>query len=204
MTNILHIACSPKGDTAHSFRIAEVLLAGLSELHPGAVISTRRLGQSPPTFTTPGFAAEMMVHTTAESARDVETLQESERLIEELDGADLLVISTPMHNFTVPAVLKAWIDQVVRFGRTFQSTPTGKVGLLRDKTVYVIIASGGLFTGENPRQPDFLTPYLRAILATIGLKDIRFVSAESMSRGPGALAAGEASARAQIAALLAK
>ena len=74
-----------------------------------------------------------MVHTTAESARDAGVLQESEQLIEELDAADILVISTPMHNFTVPAVLKAWIDQVGRFGRTFQSTPTGKVGLLRDR-----------------------------------------------------------------------
>ncbi len=184
--------------------MAEVLIAGLCDQHPGTVISTCRLDQSPPTLATAGFAAEMMAHTTAESARDVETLQESERLIEELDAADILVISTPMHNLTVPAVLKAWIDQVVRFGRTFQSTLTGKIGLLRDKTVYIVIASGGFFTGKNPRQPDFLTPYLRAILATIGLKDIRFVTAEAMSRGPDALAAGEASARAQIAALLAK
>ena len=129
-------------------------------------------------------------------------LQESEQLIEELDAADILVISTPMHNFTVPAVLKAWIDQVGRFGRTFQSTPTGKVGLLRDRQVYIVIASGGFFTGETPTQPDFLTPDLRAILATIGLKDIHFVTAEAMSLGPEALAAGETSACAQITTLL--
>ena len=204
MTSVLHIACSPKGDAAHSWRMASVLIAGLSDQNPGAVISTRRLDQSPPTLADAAFAAEMMPHTTAESARDAGALQESERLIEELDAAEILVISTPMHNFTVPAALKAWIDQVVRFGRTFQSTPTGKIGLLRDRPVYIVIASGGFFTGENPTQPDFLTPYLRAILATIGYKDIHFVTAEAMSRGPEALAAGEASARRQIAALLAR
>ena len=146
----------------------------------------------------------MMAHTTAESARDSGALQESEKLIEELDAADILIISTPMHNFTVPSMLKAWIDQVIRFGRTFQSTPTGKIGLLRNKPVFIVIASGGLFTGKNPTQPDFLTPYLRAILATIGLKDIHFVTAEAMCRGPEALAAGEAFDRSQIAALLVK
>ena len=61
---------------------------------------------------------------------------------------------------------------------------------------------GGLFNGEQAAQPDFLTPYLKAILATIGLKDIHFITAEAMSRGPEALAAGEASARAQIAKIL--
>ena len=202
MTSVLHIACSPKGDSARSWRMAEILLAGLSGQNPGTVISTRRLDQSPPTLATAAFAAEMMVHTTAESARDAGVLQESEQLIEELDAADILVISTPMHNFTVPVVLKAWIDQVGRFGRTFQSTPTGKVGLLRDRPVYIVIASGGFFTGETPTQPDFLTPDLRAILATIGLKDIHFVTAEAMSLGPEALAAGETSACAQITTLL--
>ena len=123
--------------------MASVLIAGLSDQNPGAVISTRRLDQSPPTLADAAFAAEMMPHTTAESARDAGALQESERLIEELDAAEILVISTPMHNFTVPAALKAWIDQVVRFGRTFHSTPTGKIGLLRDRPVYIVIASGG-------------------------------------------------------------
>jgi FMN-dependent NADH-azoreductase len=202
VTSVFHIACSPKGDAAHSWRIAEILLAGLPDQNPGAVISTRRLDQSPPTLADAAFAAEMMAHTTAKSAREAGALQESEWLIEELDAADILVISTPMHNFTVPAALKAWIDQVVRFGRTFQNTPMGKIGLLRDRPVYIVIASGGFFTGENPMQQDFLTPYLRAILGTIGLKDIHFVTAEAMSRGSEAVAAGEASARRQIAALL--
>jgi FMN-dependent NADH-azoreductase len=107
VTSVLHIASSPKGDAAHSWRMAEILLAGLSDQNPGAVISTRRLDQSPPTLANAAFAAEMMAHTTAESARNAGALQESGRLIEELDAADILVISTPMHNFIVPAALKA-------------------------------------------------------------------------------------------------
>lgn len=202
MTHILHIACSPKGDAAHSWRIAGALIDGLSERHSDMAITTRRLDQSPPTLPTAAFAAEMMAHTTAEEARDAQALQESEWLIKELEVADVLIISTPMHNFTVPAALKAWIDQVVRFGRTFQSTPKGKIGLLRDRPTYLVIASGGVITGEAVTQPDFLTPYLRAILGTIGLQDLHVITAETMARSPEALAAGEAAAREQISKLL--
>jgi FMN-dependent NADH-azoreductase len=96
--------------------------------------------------------------------------------VNELQAADAVVIGTPMHNFTVPYGLKAWIDHVVRVRRTFSIGPEGKVPLLRDRPVYVAIASGGLFAGERARQPDFLTPYLKAILATIGLWDLTFFS----------------------------
>jgi FMN-dependent NADH-azoreductase len=93
-----------------------------------------------------------------------------------------------MNNYSVPAVLKAWIDQVVRIHRTFASTPAGKVGLVRDRPVYVVIASGGWFSGPSPTgtpaQPDFLTSYLRAVLNTIGLMDIQFLTLEGMARGP--------------------
>ena len=93
-----------------------------------------------------------------------------------------------MHNYTVPAVLKAWIDQVVRINRTFASRPTGKAGLLRDRLVLVVIASGSWFSGPSPTgtpaQPDFLTHYLRAILGTIGLNDIHFLTLEGVARGP--------------------
>ena len=84
-----------------------------------------------------------------------------------------------MHNLTVPSSLKAWIDHVVRARRTFNVTAAGKVGLLRDRPVLVAVASGGRFSGERARQPDFLTPYLKAVLAMIGLNDLTFFSIQA-------------------------
>jgi FMN-dependent NADH-azoreductase len=118
----------------------------------------------------------------------------SEELIQELESADVLVIGTPMHNFTVPSVLKAWIDHVVRVRRTFNVTPNGKVGLLRDRPVFVAISSGGRFSGERARQPDFLTPYLKAVLGIIGLRDLTFFSVQGTGSGPEAIAAARARA----------
>ena len=112
----------------------------------------------------------------------------SEELIQELERADIVVISTPMHNLTVPATLKVWIDHIVRARRTFKMSKAGKVGLLQDRPVFVAIASGGRFSGDRAQQPDFLTPYLKAILAVIGLHDLTFFSVQGTGSGLDAVA----------------
>lgn len=176
MRSILYISASPKGPSSISLAFAEELL---DRLQPATVVR-RDLTADPPPLVDATFCAGIMT-----PGAD---LPASEALIQELEAADVLVIATPMHNYTVPAVLKAWIDQIVRIHRSFASTPAGKVGLLRDRPVYVVIASGGWFSEPSPTgtppQPDFLTPYLRAVLNTIGLTDIHFVTLEGVTRGP--------------------
>ena len=144
----------------------------------------RDLAADPPPFVDADFCSAITDPNGGASA----AFSASEILIRELEQAAAVVIATPMHNYTVPAVLKAWIDQVVRIHRSFASTPAGKVGRLHDRPVLVVIASGGWFSGPSPAgtpaQPDFLTPYLRAVLGTIGLHDIQFLALEGLGRGP--------------------
>jgi FMN-dependent NADH-azoreductase len=182
MRTILRIDCSPKGSASNSRRLADVLMQRLTASSPMASIIRRDLAAEPPRIVDAAFAAAMIPHQTAESARDVAALRLSEELIGELEASDALVLSTPMHNFTVPVVLKAWLDQVVRFGRTFRSTPEGKIGLLRDRPVFIVVSSGSDISGPRARQPDFLTPYMVAILRTIGIFDVTFFRLEGMSR----------------------
>ena len=129
------------------------------------------------------------------------SLHASGALIRMLENASHVVLATPMHNFTVPSALKAWLDLVVRVRNTFHITPQGKVGLLADRPVFVAISSGGAFSGEEARQPDFLTPYLRHVLATIGLKQVTFVSVEGTARGPELLALARARAEGVLAGI---
>ena len=182
MRTILRIDCSPKGTASNSRRLTDVLMERLAADSPHVRVIRRDLAAQPPHLVDAAFAAAMVAHQTAESARGVDALRLSEELIGELEASDGLVLSTPMHNFTVPAVLKAWLDQVVRFGRTFRSTPEGKIGLLRDRPAFVVVSSGSDITGERARQPDFLTPYMVAILRTIGIVDVSFFRLEGMSR----------------------
>ena len=189
MNTILRLDCSPSGEASFSRKLGDEAVALLLARHPGAAVVRRNLADRPPSPVTEGFTQAMRTHQTAELAATVPALAESELLIQELEAADLLVLATPMHNFTVPAVLKLWLDQVVRFGRTFRSMPEGKIGLLADRPCYICFASGSLFSGEAARQPDHLTPYLTAILACIGLRDLIWFQAEAAGRYPEAIMA---------------
>jgi FMN-dependent NADH-azoreductase len=111
-------------------------------------------------------------------------LQLSDELVEELVQADAIVIGAPMYNFAIPAPLKAWIDQIVRVGKTVLFAEAGPQGILKGKKVYVVTSRGGAFRPGTPTERyDYQEPYLRHILAFIGLKDVTFIHAENQKPG---------------------
>jgi FMN-dependent NADH-azoreductase len=110
-------------------------------------------------------------------------LSTSDRLIEELQAADTIVIGAPMYNFAIPPSLKAWIDQIVRMGKTFGYGPAGARGLLGKKRMIVVTARGGAYEkGTAGEKFDFQEPYLRHIFGFIGLTDVTFIHAENQAR----------------------
>jgi FMN-dependent NADH-azoreductase len=176
--NVLHIDCSPRPE-GHSRLLSAAIVERLVVTTPGARISRRDLGAEPlphvaASYATALSAAAMMAAPAAKGAMEL-----SETLIREVEAADVIVIGTPMNNFTIPSVLKAWIDQVLRVGRTIMPTPAGKAGMLRDRPVFVGVASGGVFTGEGANQPDYLTPYLSAALGCVGLVTLQFLPVQA-------------------------
>jgi FMN-dependent NADH-azoreductase len=113
-----------------------------------------------------------------------ETLSVSDALIEELLAADTVVIGAPMYNFTLSAPLKAWLDQAVRAGRTVLWGPNGPQGALKGKKVVVLTSRGGSYRPGSPTAHyDYQEPYLRHILAFIGLTDVTFIHAENQKPG---------------------
>jgi FMN-dependent NADH-azoreductase len=114
-------------------------------------------------------------------------LSASDALIEEIKAADTIVIGAPMYNFAVSSLLKGWIDQIVRMGKTFSYGTNGSQGLLENKKVIVITARGGAYQKGTPREKyDFQEPWLRHILGFIGLTDVTFIHAENqMGEGAG-------------------
>jgi FMN-dependent NADH-azoreductase len=122
-------------------------------------------------------------------------LATSDALIEEVLAADLIVIGAPMYNFAIPSSLKAWIDQIVRIGKTVAYGPQGPQGLLGNRKVVVITARGGAYEKGTAREKfDFQEPYLRHIFGFVGLTDVTFIHAENQHRdgaGPSLAAATE-------------
>ena len=175
---ILHVDCSPRPES-HSRRLSAAIVGRLLSAHPDASVIRRDLGQEPIPHAASDYAATLSSAAALAAGFSGSATRLSEELISEVEIAEFLVIGTPMNNFTVPSVLKAWLDQIVRAGRTFSSTPTGKIGLLQDRPVFFAIASGGVYTGKRANQPDFLTPYLTAALNCIGLKTLYFAPVQA-------------------------
>ncbi|ABR90217.1 acyl carrier protein phosphodiesterase [Janthinobacterium sp. Marseille] len=182
MNRILLLNCGPHSDASHGYRLARETLAaaGITDAH----ITERDLLQAP----LPPIGRDYALAITSNAAHDADELQQSEQLIVELEQHDVLFIVTPMHNFTIPAALKLWLDHVIRIHRSFAATPQGKVGLMKDRPTFVLVSSGGFFAGERAKQEDFLTPYLRYALASIGISDIHFFPLQGLVFGPEAVA----------------
>jgi len=175
MKKILCVSFSPRGGASESYRLSQKIVDQLLEKKPGAQVVNRHLGDGSIAHVDGNYAVSQGGPADVSLAG---SMARSEELIKDLESADFVVISTPMHNLSIPSTLKAWIDHIVRVRRTFNITPTGKVGTLGGRPVFVAISSGGRYSGERANQPDFLTPYLSVIFGMIGLHDLTFFSVQ--------------------------
>ncbi|MGZ0714813.1 FMN-dependent NADH-azoreductase [Pseudomonas palleroniana] len=174
MTRALLLSFSPHGKAAHGFKLGRALLR---DLLPDAEVTERDYGGQ----ALPPLTREYADALTTPGGLSGSATAVSEQLIVELEACDLLILCTPVHNFTVPAALKAWIDHVVRIHRSFTVNPQfEKVGLLHDRRTFVLVSSGNARKGH---EPDFLTPYLTTVLATVGIRSVDFAYLPAMVRG---------------------
>ena len=111
-----------------------------------------------------------------------EIARRSDALVDELMAADTVVIAAPMINFTIPTTLKTWIDYVARAGRTFSYSENGPKGLVSGKRVFLVVARGGVYSDKA--QFDFQLPYLRHVLAFLGMTDVEVIDVEGTAFGP--------------------
>lgn len=194
MRELLLINASPRPKTSIGYCLANEMVEIVRQRKPGLIVTQRDLSEADLAPLSDEYA-DALTRRTPDAAP---VFAASERLIRELERCDAILIATPMHNFTLPAALKLWIDHVVRIGRTFDATPNGKVGLLGDRPVYVIVSSGGAHRGPRARQPDFLTAYMRHVLSTIGLFDVQFIYLEGLVAGEDAIKAAYEAARQRL------
>lgn len=194
MKRILIIESSPRGAESASRQLKEKLKKRVRALYPEAKFVEHDLSKDPlPHLDYPTVKA-IFTKDRAEAESLKGALRLSDQHTEEVLSSDLLVIATPMWNFGLPSSLKAWIDHIVRPGKTFRYTSSGAEGLALGKKAVLVLASGGVFT-DGPWKPwDTVEPYLRLILGFIGITDVQTVRAEGMNiapLAPRAIPAGE-------------
>lgn len=202
MPTLLQIDSSPRSASISS-RLSATFVNKWKTLNPDG-----RLIHHNTTLEELPFVDELMADayfTAAEAltAPQKQHLALSDKLVDELLAADVLVFGVPMWNLGIPASLKAWIDLIVRAGRTFDFAPTGVVSLVpAGKKVYVFSARGGTYPDDTTAKAyDQQEPYLRALFNFLGFSDVTFIHAENQSGDAQTAAAGVAQAEAELAIL---
>ena len=182
MPTLLKIDVSPRGDQSISRKLGQQFADQWQQSNSGGKIVARDLVKTTLPFVDLPWIAGAYTPPDKHTAEHKEALKISDELIAELLATNEIVISTPMYNFAVPAVLKAWIDHIVRAGITFSAGPDGYKGLVNGKKATVIIASGGVYTAGAPAETyNAEGPYLRLVLGFIGITDVTFVLAGGAS-----------------------
>jgi FMN-dependent NADH-azoreductase len=182
MSTLLHIDSSPLYGRSVSRELTAAFVAQWKASHPGGRVIERDLSST----AIPPINAEWIgaVYTPVEARtpQQKEGLSLSDSLLEELEQADEYVFGVPMHNFGVPSVLKLWIDQIARVGRTFSYANGAPKGLLVGKKATFIIATGGVYDAQTQMASfNFVEPYLRSVFGFLGVTDATFLTAGGTS-----------------------
>jgi FMN-dependent NADH-azoreductase len=200
MPTLLVIESSPRPASV-SNSLTQKFAAEWQQKNPGGKVISRNLFTQPTPYVSEAWIYAAYTPVAHRSPEQKQALAVSDEYIEELIEADTIIIGAPMHNFLISSPLKAWIDQIVRAGRTFSVGEGGYKGLLDSKKkVIVASARGGDYTGDYAFL-DQQTPYLKLILGFIGLTDVQFAVANNQTRGPEAAEAGLQVATEEVLAL---
>lgn len=183
MTTVLHIDASPRTTLAGSRVLSRECVDAIAQALPACALCYRDLAAQPPALLDEAWIVANCTPVALRTAEMAAALRESDALIDELLAADVVVFGVPMHNFTISTLLKCYIDQVVRAGRTFQFTAHGPQGLLGGKQAVVVTTRGSDFSAGHLAGLDFQEPYLRSVLGFLGFDEVRFITCNGMDMG---------------------
>src|SRR3984893_16231745 len=182
MSKLLHIDSSPLYGRSVSRELTASFVAQWKYSHPDGRVVDRDLNATPISPITSQWVSAAYTPEEARTPEQKELLSLSDSLLAELEQADEYVFGVPMHNFGVPSVLKLWIDQIARVGRTFSYADGTPKGLLTGKKATFIIATGGIYDAQTRMSSfNFVEPYLRSVFGFLGVTDATFLTAGGTS-----------------------
>lgn len=199
MSKLLHIDSSGKGSLSVTQALTAHFANRWKQENQNGTIIYRHLAESNLPFVNADLIAAFYTPSDKLTAEQRKLLEQSDQLTSELVDADEYLFGIPMYNFSVPAVFKAYIDLVARVGKTFRYENGRPKGLLENKKLTVVTASGGDYSSGPAKDLDFVEPYVRAIMRFIGVTDITFIKAHGSN--PDTIAATSEVARKSIDSL---
>jgi FMN-dependent NADH-azoreductase len=204
MSHILLVTSSLRGDASYSTKVARALVDQLQAATPGAAVTVRDLAREPLPHIGADFVAGPALPPEKRSASQAAAVALSDRLVQEVVAADVIVVASAMVNFSLASGLKTWFDYLMRAGVTFRYSEKGPEGLVTGKKAYLVTARGGVYSEGPLKAIDFQEPYLRQLLAFIGVTDVEAIAVEGVAFGPEAADKAVAGALARIPAVVAR
>jgi FMN-dependent NADH-azoreductase len=190
MKKVLVINSSARALKSQSRKLTETFIAHWQSIHSDPIISYRELGNANVPHINEKWIAAAFKPEAARSEEEKKALKTSDTYISELQEADVIVLGSPMYNWSVPSVLKAYIDQIVRVNETFKFNPANVhnpyTGLLKNKTLFLLLSRGepGYKKGDYNEHMDFQAAYLKTVFNIIGISNIHVLSISGVSYGP--------------------
>ncbi|NJB69377.1 FMN-dependent NADH-azoreductase [Desulfobaculum xiamenense] len=208
MSSLLYVKASPRGGRSHSLAVADAFAAAWRDANPGATVTTKNLFDAElPAFD--GFVIQAkynIMHGREHSLTEREAWGRVEEIIDEFKAHDRYLFAVPMWNFSIPYILKQYIDIIAQPGLTFGMKADGSYfGMLEKRRAAVVYARGGVYTPGTPAEGyNHQSPYLEMILGFMGVTDVRSVAVEGALMGPDVRDAARAVAMEKVRDLVAE
>lgn len=182
--NILHVCANPKPtEESVSKQLATAFFSKLFELNSEIELQNVDLYEEKPPFYSYAMYKRawypVLQSAYEPSAEEEAAFNYATKQAELFNNADVLVLTMPMWNFTVPAIMKAWIDQVLTPGLTFEVSSNGVKPLHKIKEIVLLVASGGIYKEGDMR--DALSNQIRAAFGFIGIEDVQIAWADGQN-----------------------
>lgn len=217
MTTLLHLDASARSGRSdlqlhgsHTRRLSHRFVEQWLQQRPGDRVITRDVGLQPPAPVSGAWIHAAFTTVAQRQPWMNEVLAESDGLIDEVLAADILLLGVPMYNFSVPAQFKAWIDNIVRVGRTFgfdrerQGEPYWP--LLKDTGKLAVVLSSrgdhGYAAGQRMASMNHVEPGIRSALGYIGIERLHCIAVEYDEFSDARLHESIAAAEADVSALV--
>lgn len=196
MSKLLHIDASARAminpNSNHnsiSKNIANRLVSSWKNKRPMDEYIYRDIGMNPPPFITQDWIDAVFTPENKRTLAQCDVLSISDQLIAEVSSSDIILISSPMYNYGMPAQLKAWFDQIIRINKTFDfDLARGDFPLqpLLSGKILIIITSSGEFGFEKDgirHNMNHLVPHLRTLSKYLGVEEIYEIASEYQEFG---------------------
>ncbi len=186
MKKVLYITANPQSDErSYSKRTGKYYLEQLKLKHEVEVIELDVYKTTIPLIDEDVLSAWGMLRG-GSAFNDLSDAQQQKvgqmgNLLNQFKEADEYVVVTPVWNFSLPPMLKAYIDTFMIAGETFKYSEAGPVGLMTDKKATIIQAAGSFMSDDAMVELNFANKYLEKVFQFIGITEIKHITIEGLA-----------------------